>query len=80
MAESVRPATSEGDIRITVDEVARLQKEREPLVVVDARAPGAWNTATTTASGSTRIDPDSAVESAAAQALPRNAWLVAYCA
>jgi NhaP-type Na+/H+ or K+/H+ antiporter len=81
-AATVLPATAAAadDVRMTVEEVARLQREREPVVVVDARAAGAWNTATTAASGSVRVEPDSAVESAAAQALPRNAWLVAYCA
>ena len=39
-----------------------------------------YETSLLQATGATRLKPDRAVESAAALALPREAWLVAYCA
>ena len=43
--------------------------------------PSGWlNSSPLTAAGAVRVRPDRPVESAASLALPRESWLVAYCA
>ncbi len=66
--------------RITLDELRALQARGEPVVLLDARKDGAWVESAVKAAGAIRIPPDDAALRAAELALPRNAWLVAYCA
>ncbi len=66
--------------RITLDRVQTLQAKGEPVVLLDARKDGAWAESEVKAAGAIRIPPDDAALRAAELALPRNAWLVAYCA
>jgi NhaP-type Na+/H+ or K+/H+ antiporter len=65
---------------ITVDEYRELVKRKEPLRLLDVRSSSSYRGADLQASGAVRIDPDRPVESAAARSLPREDWLVAYCA
>lgn len=66
--------------RITLDQVQSLQAGGEPVVLLDVRKDGAWAESEGKAAGAIRIPPDDAALRAAELALPRNAWLVAYCA
>jgi sodium/hydrogen antiporter len=71
---------SAGVERITLDQLQALQAKGEPVVLLDARKDGAWAESDLKAAGAIRIPPDDAALRAAELALPRNAWLVAYCA
>jgi hypothetical protein len=66
--------------RITLDEVKRLQAQGERVVLLDVRKEGAWRESDGMAQGALRLPPDNARARAAELALPRNDWLVAYCA
>jgi NhaP-type Na+/H+ or K+/H+ antiporter len=81
-APAAAPAdtAAEPEVRITLDEIRAREARGERVVVVDARADGAWRAAATKARGAVRVDPAAAVQSAAQLALPRHDWLVAYCA
>jgi sodium/hydrogen antiporter len=64
----------------TIAEYRDLVGRGEPVRLLDVRAPGAWREADLMAAGAVRVHPDRPVESAAALALPRQEWLLAYCA
>ena len=66
--------------RITLDQVQALQAKGEPVVLLDVRKDGAWAESEVKTAGAIRIPPDDAALRAAELALPRNSWLVAYCA
>lgn len=66
--------------RITLDQVQALQAKGEPVVLLDVRKDGGWAESEVKAAGAIRLPPDDAAPRAAELALPRNAWLVAYCA
>lgn len=73
-----RELTSE---RITLDEVRRLEAAGERVQLLDARKPRAYRESDVKAQGAIRLSPDDNVAQRAAElALPRHAWLVAYCA
>jgi NhaP-type Na+/H+ or K+/H+ antiporter len=66
--------------RITLEELKALQERGERVVLLDVRKEGAWNESDKKARGAIRLPPDNAAQRAAELALPRNDWLVAYCA
>ncbi|HEX9705933.1 MAG TPA: cation:proton antiporter [Gemmatimonadales bacterium] len=66
--------------RITFAELTRLEQAGEPVVLLDVRKQADWDESDVKARGAARVPPDAARERAAELALPRNAWLVAYCA
>jgi NhaP-type Na+/H+ or K+/H+ antiporter len=66
--------------RITLEEMTALRRAGAPVVLVDLRRENDFASLGTKARGAVRMHPDKPVESAAALALPREAWLVAYCA
>lgn len=66
--------------RITLDELKALEERGERVVLLDVRKDGAWNESDRKARGAIRLPPDNAAQRAAELALPRNDWLVAYCA
>jgi hypothetical protein len=66
--------------RITLEEMTALRRAGAPVVLVDLRRENDFASLGTKARGAVRVHPDKPVESAAALALPREAWLVAYCA
>jgi NhaP-type Na+/H+ and K+/H+ antiporter len=64
---------------ITLDEIVRLREAGESVVIADVRTDKSHDSSDARAAGAVRIHPDRVVESAASLALPRNAWLAAYC-
>jgi NhaP-type Na+/H+ or K+/H+ antiporter len=68
------------EVRVTLDEIRAREARGDRVVIVDARADGAWRAAATKARGAARVDPAAPAYSAAQLALPRHDWLVAYCA
>jgi sodium/hydrogen antiporter len=71
--------SSAGGETITLDEIARLRGSGEDVVVLDVRTEKSYDASDLRAKGALRVPPDRVVESAASLALPRNAWLAAYC-
>ncbi|MBA3580432.1 MAG: cation:proton antiporter [Gemmatimonadaceae bacterium] len=78
-ADAESGLVSSGDL-ITLEEIAALRGAGEEVVVLDVRTDKAYNSADKRVAGAVRIPPDRVIESAASLALPRNAWLAAYCA
>ena len=66
--------------RIGIEELKALQAAGEPVVILDVRKPRTLERARHTAAGAARIDPERAVQDAERLRLPREAWLVAFCA
>lgn len=65
---------------ITVPELLRLQEAGEPVVLLDVRTDRSYEAGDHMAQGAIRLHPDRAVQEAARLHLPREAWLIAYCA
>jgi len=65
---------------ITFEELERLRASGVPVGLLDVRTDRSYEGSPLSAAGAIRLRPDRAVESAASLALPREAWLVAYCA
>ena len=73
-------ASDQGPIRLSLAEVSELQRQGEPVRLLDVRTERGWQLADTMARRAVRVDPTRPVESAAEQALLKHDWLVAYCA
>ena len=65
---------------ITFEELGRLQAAKAPLVLLDVRSTRGYEGSPLKAQGAIRLSPDTPAENAARLALPRESWLVAYCA
>lgn len=75
------PAPQRVPERITLDEMHALEAAGERVWLLDARKERAYRDSHVTAKGAIRLSPEGNVARAAAElALPRNDWLVAYCA
>jgi hypothetical protein len=66
--------------RITIPQMQALQAAGAPVVVLDARTERTYALGDMTAAGAVRLDPEQPAAAAAALKLPRDAWLVAFCA
>ena len=66
--------------RLTIPAMLKLQEAGERVVVLDVRTERTYRESDQQARGAIRIPPDQARERAAELALPREAWLIAYCA
>ena len=75
------PARERTSERITLDEMRRREVAGERVWLLDARKERAYRDSDVKAKGAIRLSPEGNVARAAAElALPRNDWLVAYCA
>lgn len=70
---------STGD-RISIDELRRLWQRDAPVVILDARTERTYGRGAMQARGAIRFPPDHVAARAAELDLPRDAWLIAYCA
>lgn len=66
--------------RIELAEVLKLQAAGEPVVILDVRTQRALESSETTVKGAVRVDPERSVLEAERLRLPKEAWLVAFCA
>ncbi|HYG63281.1 MAG TPA: cation:proton antiporter [Thermoanaerobaculia bacterium] len=66
--------------RISLNEVRRLWDQGEPVIVLDVRRERALAESDSTVQGAVRLDPDRAVADAERLHLPKEAWLIAFCA
>jgi NhaP-type Na+/H+ or K+/H+ antiporter len=74
------PVIDVGEQIITVDELERLQQSGEKVIILDVRTERSLETSESMAQGALRMPPDHVVEQAHELKLPKEAWLIAYCA
>ncbi|HEX7334498.1 MAG TPA: cation:proton antiporter [Pyrinomonadaceae bacterium] len=65
---------------VTLEELERLQKSGEKVILLDARTERSRDTSEFEAEGSVRMKPENVVLQAQKLKLPKDAWLIAYCA
>jgi NhaP-type Na+/H+ or K+/H+ antiporter len=73
-------APSLGTQSVTLEELDQLQKSGDPVVLLDVRTERSRDTSDFQATGSVRIVPENVVAQAKDLKLPKEAWLIAYCA
>jgi NhaP-type Na+/H+ or K+/H+ antiporter len=66
--------------KMGLEELRALQDRGEPVVLLDVRTARSLEGSDTTARGAVRIDPERPAKDAERLQLPREAWLVAFCA
>ena len=75
------PTTLEvGSQIITLQELARLQSSGEQVILLDVRTERSIEESETMAQGAVRMPPEHVVDQARELKLPKEAWLIAYCA
>jgi NhaP-type Na+/H+ or K+/H+ antiporter len=65
---------------ITLEELDQLQKSGDRIIILDARTDRSRDTSELQATGSVRLQPDNVVPNARKLDLPKDAWLIVYCA
>jgi NhaP-type Na+/H+ or K+/H+ antiporter len=65
---------------ITLEELDRLQKSGDRVILLDVRTERSRDTSDLQAEGSLRMAPENVVAQARELGLPKEAWLIAYCA
>ena len=65
---------------ITLEELDQLKKSGDKVIILDVRTERSRDTSDQQAQGSVRLPPDDAVLQARKMNLPKEAWLIAYCA
>jgi NhaP-type Na+/H+ or K+/H+ antiporter len=73
-------APSVGTQSITLEDLEQLQKSGDPVVLLDVRTERSRDTSDSQAKGSVRMPPENVVAQAKEMKLPKEAWLIAYCA
>jgi len=69
-----------GSQSITFEELKKLQDAGEPVIILDVRTDRSLETSDHKAKNAVRINPDHAALEAREAKLPKDAWLIAYCA
>ena len=67
-------------VRISINEVLRLQQSGEPVVMLDVRTERSLETSDLQVKGAVRLLPEDVVRRASEVNLRKDAWLIAYCA
>jgi sodium/hydrogen antiporter len=65
---------------ITREELKRLQESGETVIILDVRTERSIEGSDTMAQGAVRMPPEHVVDQARERGLPKEAWLIAYCA
>jgi hypothetical protein len=76
----IETAPSLGKQSITLEELDELQKSGEPVILLDVRTERSRDTSDLQAKGSVRMPPENVAVQAKNLNLPKEAWLIAYCA
>jgi hypothetical protein len=77
VVESTRPV---GPQSISFEELDQLQKSGDEVVILDSRTERSRDTSDSQAQGSVRLVPENVVLQARQLNLPKEAWLIVYCA
>lgn len=75
-----QPSVEIGSQTITLEVLGRLQKMGEQLVILDVRTERSLETSDLQVRGAVRLPPEHVVAQANELGLPKEAWLIAYCA
>ena len=67
-------------VRISVSELRQLQRSEAPILVLDVRSDRNFETSEFQAQGALRISPDHVAKRIAELQIPRQTWLIAFCA
>jgi len=65
---------------ITIDELKRLQQLGKPVYILDVRKERAYDGSDGKAGSAIRMIPENLVQQATERGLPKDAWLIAFCA
>jgi sodium/hydrogen antiporter len=65
---------------VTLEELDRLLASGEKVIILDVRTERSMETSESMAAGAVRVPPDHPVDQARKLNLPKDAWLIAYCA
>jgi sodium/hydrogen antiporter len=76
----VEPSQSVGRQSITFQELKQLQESGAEVIILDVRTERSREPSDLQAQGSVRMPPDNVVAQARDLQLPKEAWLIAYCA
>jgi hypothetical protein len=71
---------AESAVRISVSELRQLQQSGAPILILDVRSDRNFETSEFHAQGAIRISPDQAAQRIAELQIPRQTWLIAFCA
>ena len=74
------PVVEIGGQIVGLEELERLQKSGEKVILLDVRTERSMETSESMAQGAVRMPPEHVVEQARELKLPKDAWLLAYCA
>jgi sodium/hydrogen antiporter len=78
--ETGTPEVSTDSGSITLEDLDRLQKSGDKVILLDVRTERSRETSEFQAQGSIRLPPEEVVSQARQLDLPKEAWLIAYCA
>ena len=79
--DAPRPsATAKDSDRISIEELRALQSSGAPLLIVDVRAETSFNSSAFQAQGALRIPADQIVRRITALNVPRETWIITFCA
>ena len=79
-SKPLEKANPEESFRISISELRELQQSGAPILIFDVRSDRNFETSQFQAQGALRISPDQAVQRAAELQIPRQTWLIAFCA
>ena len=80
VVEPSQQEQSVGSQIVTLEDVDRLKKAGEQVILLDVRTERSRATSDSQADGSVRMPPENVVVQAREKNLPKDAWVVAYCA
>ena len=74
------PIVEVGAQTVTLDDLERLEERGEKVILLDVRTDRSMETSESMAAGAVRLPPENVVAQARKLQLPKDAWLIAYCA
>ncbi len=78
--EAVTTTNAESKESIAIEGLRKLQQSNEPVYILDVRKERAYNGSDSKAAGAIRMLPEDVVKQATDHGLPKDAWLIAFCA
>jgi NhaP-type Na+/H+ or K+/H+ antiporter len=77
---STRVDLNTGSQIVTLEDLKRLEESGEQVIILDVRTERSIEGSDTVAQGAIRMPPEHVVEQARERGLPKEVWLIAYCA
>ena len=79
-SKALERANPEESLRISISELRELQQSGAPILILDVRSDRNFESSEFQAQGALRFSPDQAVQRIADLQIPRQTWLIAFCA